>query len=179
LSRITDFEIKSLNINNLPPELFIFADKCKAQGLKNNASIEAMKIGRWGEEAWHTTWVDNAIISISGCHSYPEYEQSCWRLMVRTATLDEYRGRAPGNIKYMKNDFNWGCILPYQVEHARNLGAKRLIFTTNSDSAGDANSVRTNRAIARTFEARGMARLLERDATVFYTKQNIWEILNV
>jgi len=97
--------------------------------------------------------------------------------MVRTATLKEYRGKAPGSLRKMHNDFNWGHILPYQVEYARKHGAKKLIFTTNTDSDGDLNSVRTNRAISKTFEPQGLAKLIERDATVFYTKQNVWEIL--
>lgn len=97
--------------------------------------------------------------------------------MVRTATLKEYRGKAPGSPRKMHNDFNWGHILPYQVEHARKHGAKKLIFTTNSDSNGDLNSLRTNRAVSKAFEPQGLVKLIEKDATVFYTKQNVWEIL--
>ena len=90
LSRITDFEIKELNINSVPNKLFTFANQCKAQGMENNKSIDAMKIGRWGNEAWWYTYTDDKIVSISGCHSYDTYEKDCWRLMVRTATLKEW-----------------------------------------------------------------------------------------
>lgn len=152
-------------------------DTCKAQGLKNNETVQSMKFGRWGNEAWWCTWIDDKIVSISGCHNYDDYEKDCWRLMVRTATLKEYRGKAPGSLRKMHNDFNWGHILPYQVEYARKHGAKKLIFTTNTDSDGDLNSVRTNRAISKTFEPQGLAKLIESNATVFYTKQNVWEIL--
>ena len=177
LSRITDFEIKFLNINDLPTEIFTFASKCKAQGLKNNQSIEAMKIGKWGNEAWWYTQIQNEIASISACHSFDDYEKDCWRLMVRTATLREYRGKAPGSLRKMHNDFNWGHILPYQIDYAKNQGAKRLIFTTNSDSDGESNSLRTNRAVSRAFEPQGLAKLIEKDVTIFFTKQNVWEIL--
>lgn len=151
---------------------------CKQEGLINNASADAMKIGKWGEEAWWCTWHNNKIISISGCHAWPEYGKDAWRLMVRTATLREYRGRAPGSLRKMHNDFNWGHILSHQVDYAARKGAKKMYFTTNSDSSGDSNSLRTNRAIAKTFEPNGLAKLVERDATVFYTKQNVWRIMN-
>jgi len=177
LSRITDFEIKSLNIKNLPDEIFTFAESCKAQGMKNNESVKSMKIGRWGEEAWWCTWYNDKIISISGCHQYNEYEKNCWRLMVRTATLKEFRGRAPGNFRQIKNDFNWGFILPEQVKYTKSKGAEKLIFTTNSDINGDANSIRTNKTVSRVLEPQGLVRLIDTDVDIFYTKQNVWQIL--
>lgn len=145
--------------------------------MKNNESIESMKIGRWGNEAWWCTWHNNKIISISGCHNYDEYEKNCWRLMVRTATLKEFRGRAPGNFRQIKNDFNWGFILPEQVKYAKSKGAEKLIFTTNSNSVGDPNSVRTNKTVTRALEPQGLVKLLDTDVDIFYTKQNVWQIL--
>lgn len=136
-----------------------------------------MKIGKWGNEAWWCTWYNNEIISISGCHSFDEYESNCWRLMVRTATLKEYRARAPGNSRQIKNDFNWGFVLPYQIEYARSQGATRLVFTTNSDNNGDTNSVKTNRLVSKVLEPQGLVRLVDKDATIFYVTQNVWEIL--
>lgn len=177
-SRITDFEIKLLNIDNLPTEFYDFCSTCESEGLVNNVSADAMKIGKWGKDAWWCTWYKDAIISISGCHAWPEYEKDAWRLMVRTATLKEFRGRAPGSLRYMHNDFNWGHILSHQVDYAARNGAKKMYFTTNSDSSGDSNSLRTNKAIAKTFEPNGLAKLVEKDATVFYTKQNVWRIMN-
>ena len=175
LSRITDFEIKELNINIVPNKLFTFANQCKAQGMENNKSIDAMKIGRWGNEAWWYTYTDNKIVSISGCHSYDTYEKDCWRLMVRTATLKEYRARAPGDFRVMKNDFNWGFILPYQIAHARKHGAKKLIFTTNV--SGDSGSVRMNEFVAKILAPARLCKLIEANANIFYTTQNVWEIL--
>lgn len=176
LSPIENFEIKPLDIENLPKQLFIFMKKCDDQGMKNNISVEAMKFGKWDNDAWWCTWVDNRIVSICGAHRWNEFEPDCWRLMVRTATLKEFRGKAPGNYRQIKNDFNWGFILPYQIEHAKKNGAKKIVFTTNSDSLGDANSLRTNRAVANVLEPQGLVSLIQKDADVFHTKQNIWEI---
>lgn len=156
----------------------MFAERCQQQGMVNNTSPEAMKIGRWGSgEAWWCTWVNGEIVSISGCHGYDDYEPDCWRLMVRTATLKEFRGRAPGNFRQIKNDFNWGFILPYQIDYAQTHGASRLIFTTNSDSSGEKNSARTNKTVARVLEPQGLVKLLDTDVEIFYTKQNVWEII--
>lgn len=144
--------------------------------MKNNDSIQSMKLGRWGDEAWWCTWVNNQIVSISGCHKFDAYEFDCWRLMVRTATLKEFRGRAPGNFRQIKNDFNWGHILPYQITHAKSRGAKKIVFTTNCDTSGDKNSYRTNRIVSKVLEPQGLVKLLESNVNVFHTKQNIWEI---
>lgn len=178
LSCITDFDIKKLDINDLPPQLHLFSNKCEQQGMKNNISTTAMKIGKWGfNEAWWCTWYGSEIISISGCHPFFNYEPDCWRLMVRTATLLEYRGKAPGRVKSIQNDFNWGHILPYQIAYARDNGANKLVFTTNSDKDGDPNSFRTNRVVKNILEPQGLVKLIDTNIDVFYTKQNVWEIL--
>jgi len=177
LSRITDFEIKRLDMDNLPDELYTFADTCAEQGMQNNISVAAMKIGKWGNEAWWCTWADGKIISISGCHQMDQYEKGCWRLMVRTATLLEYRGRAPGSIRTIRTDFNWGHVLPYQVNYAVLQGATKVVFTTNSDSDGDKNSLRTNRVVRKVLEPQGLVKLDAQDVEIFYTRQNVWEII--
>lgn len=178
LSRIYDFEIKQLDISSLPLEFHLFTKKCEEQGMKNNISSSAMKIGKWSDdEAWWCTWYKGEIISISGCHRFFNFMPGCWRLMVRTATLNEYRGRAPGSIKDIKTDFNWGHILEHQVAHANSHGASKLVFSTNSDENGDANSYRTNRVVKNVLEPRGLVKLLESNVEIFYTKQNIWEIM--
>lgn len=145
--------------------------------MKNNESIASLKLGKWGKEAWWCTWIQGKIVSISGCHNFDSYEKDCWRLMVRTATLKEYRGRAPGNLKTIKTDFNWGHILSHQIEYAKKQGAERLVFTTNSDSSGDINSLRTNRVVKKVLEPQGLVKLIDADKTLFYVKQNVWEIL--
>lgn len=175
---IRDFQIRRLDITEpLPNELFTFMALAKEQGMVNNSSASAMKIGKWGNEAWWTTWYNGAVISTSGCHEFSTFREGCWRLMVRTATLKGYRGRAPGEIKKIRNDFNWGYILPYQIQHARSNGAKLLVFTTNSDQDGDPESFRTNRVVAKALVKQGLIKLIETDIEVYSKKQNVWEIL--
>lgn len=177
-SIVEDFTIQRLDMNNLPPELFTFMEKAKEQQMMNNVSLAAMKMGKWGEnEAWWVVWADNQIISISGCHHLNVLEEGCWRLMLRAATLREYRGRAPGAIKNLCNDFNFGHIRHYQTPYARSQGAKRVVFTTNSDQHGDPKSFRTNRAVSGGMVKSGVIRLYAKDVEIYSTKQNVWEIL--
>lgn len=182
LSRITDFDIRPLNITDIPPELYIFIDECCSQGMQNNSSIQAMKFGRWGTEAWWCTWHKEKIISICGCHDFSVYQPDSWRLMVRTATLPAYRSKAPGNFRKMKNDFNWGFIFPHQVKYAKKQGAKELFFTTNidvNDSAGTQSSARMNRFVHKILAPAGLCELVESNVEVYYTQQNVWRIINL
>ena len=146
--------------------------------MKNNSSIEAMKFGKWKFESWWCTYVEQKIISISGMHYFDELEKDCWRLMVRTGTLKEYRGKAPGNFRQIKNDFNWGHILPHQINYAKSQNCKKMVFTTNSSVDGDANSLRTNRVVNKVLEPQGLVKLLQKDVIIFNTKQNVWEIIS-
>ena len=51
LSRITDFDIRPLNITNIPKQLNDFINQCAKYGITNNDSIASMKLGKWGNEA--------------------------------------------------------------------------------------------------------------------------------
>jgi len=172
-----NFKIRRLYVDNLPSEIYDFMKSCAEQGLENNVSEASMKFGKWKDEAWWCTWVDNKIVSISGCHAFDDYIPDSYRVCLRTATLKEYRGKAPGSIKKMHNDFNWGHILPYQIEYAKSKGAKRIVFTTNSEVDKSPNSFRTNKVVEKVFIPQGLCKLVEKDVEVFYTKQNIWEVI--
>jgi hypothetical protein len=170
------FTIKKLELNSLPTELFIFCDTCKEQSITNNISVKAMKIGRWGNDAWWTTWVDDRIVSISGMHPLPEISEDCWRVMFRTATLKEFRALAGPVSKNLTHDLNWGKILPFQLEYAKEQKAKKVVFTTNSSIEGDLNSYRTNRVVEKTLAARGLVKLIHENIILYNTMQNVWEV---
>lgn len=171
------YEIKKIDINFLPAELFTFCQECSRQGIINNSSIEAMKIGRWNNDAWWATWIDGKIISVSGAHALPEISDHCWRVMVRTATLPPFRALAGPVSKTLSHDFNWGKILPYQIKHAIEQGADKIVFTTNSSTSGDLNSYRMNSVVEKTLAVRGLVTLIKQDIILFHTVQNVWEVL--
>jgi len=180
---ITDFQVKRLDINDIPLELFTFMEECKEQEIKNNVSLEAMKIGMWGQdEAWWCVWVNNKIVSISGCHRMDEYQKGCWRIGVRSATLKDYRGRAPKDPTLadkktgLKNDFVWQYIVPLQKQYVKVMGASLIVSTTNLDNdKGDSDSVKMNKFVSKVMVKQGLFRLHKENADIFYVKQNVWE----
>jgi hypothetical protein len=171
-----DFTIKPLNLNDLPSQIFIFMEQCKQNGMNNNISCDAMKFGKWGVEAWWCTWIRERIVAISGAHEWKEYHPGAFRVLVRTATLPEFRGTAPGSLKKMHNDFNWGHVLPYQIAWARRKKASNIYFTTNTSGCGDSNSNRTDKMVKNCFAPQGLARLSAANRDVFFTRQNVWEV---
>lgn len=68
-----------------------------------------------------------------------------------------------------------GIYITYQIAHARKHGAKKLIFTTNV--SGDSGSVRMNEFVAKILAPARLCKLIEANANIFYTTQNVWEIL--
>jgi len=159
-------------------ELEKFCKSCKIEGITNNSSIAAMKIGMFEKEAWWVTRLnDNQIISASGMYHFPEISKNCWRVLFRTATLTAYRGLAGPVSKKFTHDFNWAKILPLQLEYGKTQGADMFVFTTNSAVGGDPNSLKTNRIISRALVQTGMIKLLHQDMTLYNTQQNVWQVL--
>ncbi len=150
---------------------------CREEGVINNASPEKMKIGVFKNEKW---WVVydlhiRQIVSVAGVHLIPELSQDTWRIMHRLATIKAYRGRAGALSKDQRACFGWGRMLPLQINYCRDMGAKKIIFTTNAGSDGDIRSLKQNKICELVFEKLGMAKKIE-TRTLFYVKQNIWEV---
>ena len=173
-----DFVIKKLDITNIPKELYHYCDQAKEQGMMNNCSLDAMKIGKWKneKEAWWCTWAGDKIASISGCHSFNRYYPGSWRVLVRTGTLKQYRAKAPGNPKKMENDWNWGHILKHQYNYIKQFNPERIFFTTNVTGPHcDKNSNRTDRVVRKVLVKRGIVTLVEENTEIYSTYQNLWE----
>ena len=78
--------------------------------------------------------------------------------------------------KNLTHDFNWGKILPFQLEYAKEKKAKKVVFTTNSSIEGDFNSYRTNRIIEKTLAVSGLVKLIHKDVILYNAIQNVWEV---
>lgn len=154
-----------------------YCRQCAIEGVSNNSSMKKMKMGFWGVDKWWVVYELNVgkIVSASGCHPIFEYEPNCWRIMFRLATLKQYRAKAGPISKDQRNCFGWGVMLPFMVNHCRSQGAKKIIFTTNSGTDGDLNSLRQDRICRKVFEKLNMAKLID-NANIFHTRQNIWQV---
>ena len=171
------FEVKKLDIGSMKTALKKFCLDCKSENILNNSSIENMKIGRWEKEAWWVVFHKDKIISASGCYQEPMYGESSWRVLVRSATLRQFRGMAGQFSKDLNHDFCWGAMLPLQKEYAVQHQAKKIFFTTNSSDDGDPHSVRTNRFVSTVLLKNKRVRLFKGDVDHYNVKQNIWEIV--
>ena len=172
-----NYSIKTID-NHDQSALESYCQQCERDGVINNKSIKALKMNRFSNEQWWAVYDTdtNIIVSVSGCHSIYEYEQNCWRVMFRLATLKKYRSKAGALCKDQRSCFGWGRLLPHQIKFCRQQGAKKIIFTTNSKKGGDINSIKQNRICEAIFEKLGMAKKIE-ETSIYNTTQNIWQVL--
>ena len=172
-----NFAIKVMSDEDLPA-VEEYCETCADEGVENNSSLSALKIGRYEAERWWLVYDLEAekVISLAGCYHFKEYQENSYRGMYRLATLKEYRGKAGPFGKDQKSCFGWGRILPLQVNFARSQGAAELLFTTNSGDEGDLNSLRQNRVCELVFERLGMAQKIG-EIELYTKKQNLWKVL--
>lgn len=172
-----NYVIKTLEESDYP-KLREYCARCEEDGVPNNSSIEKLKVKRWGNDEW---WVvynveKNIIVSVTGAHPFFEYAPDCWRIMFRLATIKEFRGKAGPMAKDQRNCFGWGHALPLQVEFCKQMGAKKIVFTTNCSEEGDINSQKQDRVCRLVFERLGMAKNIDQQV-IYNTRQNVWEVL--
>jgi hypothetical protein len=160
------------------PALTDYCLQCECDGTPNNTSLEKMKVGRFNADRWWLVYdLDkNIIVSVAGAHPIDIYQQGCWRIMFRLATIKKYRAKAGPLYKDQRSCFGWGRLLPHQVKYCLMQGAKNVIFTTNSTTDGDSNSLKQNRICEAVFEKLGMAKKID-EVTLYQTKQNVWQVL--
>lgn len=175
-SYLKDFSIEQLNINNLPDEIFIFFNECKKENLINNIDVQTMAFGKRPQEAWWVTKYNGKIISISGCHRFKFLGANAWRVLVRTATLKSYRGKAGPIKKNLTHDFNWGHILKFQVDYCKINGGTDFYFTTNPVNEKSEANEKTDKAMSKILEPQGYITKVESNIKIYDVEQNIWKI---
>jgi hypothetical protein len=174
-SYLNDFSIEQLNIDSLPNEIFIFFDVCKQQGLVNNSSVDTTGFGKRPHEAWWVVKHNKKIISISGLHKLDFLGKNAWRVLVRTATLKEYRGKAGPVKRNLTHDFNWGHVLKHQIEYCKNLGGTDFYFTTNSYNKNSPSNEKTDKSVKKILVPQGYIRYIDQ-MNLYGNEQNIWKI---
>lgn len=154
-----------------------FMAECAELGLLNNANRKILKVD--AAKFWLTV-TDDKIVSMSGVQKIdlPDFAE-VFRVQFRAATLPTFRGHAAKGLgRRFENCWEWTQILPYQVEYARNRGAKHLVVTTNTpdnDADRSGRMFAVDRVMAR-LEKLGDVRLLAPKVNLFNTIQNVWEI---
>lgn len=143
-----------------------YISECKLRGYTNNSSLSAMK---WDwclqSGAWHATYVDDRIVSITGVHLF----QDGVRALFRGAQLETRPVK--GLCRYQMQSYGISEHLPYQIEFAD--GAPVYITTNISNDA----SGKMNR-IHRSFHVMAQAGMVDYcgDEEIFYTQQSVWRL---
>lgn len=159
----------------MPSEIFIFFDECKQHGLNNNIDIKSLGLGKRPQEAWWVVKHEGKIISISGAHKLSFLGQDAWRVLVRSATLPLYRGKAGPFSKSLSHEFTWGHILKHQIEYCKSLGGNKFYFTTNTHNPTLLANEKTNKLVERILVPQGYIEFVS-EVNLYDTPQNIWLI---
>ncbi len=106
---------------DLIPQLKEFCRKCDSLGYINNSTIEKMNLlwcKYYGE--FFCGLLNDEIISVAGCHPFPEISKNAWRMMYRGCDLPATMAPRPWK-GLSKGDWNSVCqrlIFPKCIEYA-------------------------------------------------------------
>ncbi len=171
------FELVKVDFENMQDPLNEFYHQCSIEGNINNSSEKAMKVGAFPNQHWWAYSDNGKFISISGCYPSDDFGAGGWRLLFRSVTLRNYRGKAGKFSKDLNHDFCFGHLLKVQKKYAKKQGASKLFFTTNSDYDGYNGSLKANQVVQNVLLPMGRVKLIQANHTYFFCKQNIWEVL--
>jgi len=158
-------------------DLIGFTMKCKQHGYYNNASIDRLKV-KWCVDnggTFFATYLDDTLVSISGCHALPEVDDKTYRILYRGATLPEAQNFQGVMNKYHMNSIPFFYHVPKHIEWARERGAEKFIITTNWDNQDIPTMEKSHRAF-KVLEKRGIVTCLSERVELFHTEQTLWEL---
>jgi hypothetical protein len=138
--------------------------ECAQRGYHNNSSLAAMKWD-WCLEtgAWHATYVDGRIVSITGVHEFQDGVRALFRgAQLSTRPIN-------GLCRYQMQSWGIYAHLPLQIEFAK---GKPLYITTNisDDPSGRMNRIHKS---FKVIEKSGMISHVA-DEEIFNTQQSVW-----
>lgn len=159
-------------------QLIDFCEKCDIVGYKNNNSLKAMKLdwclslgGRF-----FITLVDNKIVSLSGCHPLMELGRDAYRVLFRGVELPGYKNHLGIVSKSHMTSIPFFYHLPLQIEHAKAVGYKRFMITTNWDNIDGISSMTKSHRVLGLLARQGLVKPVVEKMLLYYTEQAVWEI---
>ncbi|MDA9373838.1 hypothetical protein N9R43_00430 [bacterium] len=175
-----EFKIVECDSSHLQ-DIKYFCAKCKDEGLTNNASLSAIKYGKWGaEEKWWAVYHNDSIVSMCGAHYLPHVHQNCYMIAYRMATLDNYKGMAHDAFSSrMLTCFGMGRMLPYMVDWCVSKGATDIVMSLNSPTNGADPSGTMHKAhrVGRIVLPKdNKFSLLHDDFPLYGAMQDIWKL---
>lgn len=154
-----------------------FCNQCNLDGYQNNKSLDAIKLD-WclvSGGQFFLTYLDNKIISISGCHPLPEIDQFTYRIVFRGATLKQYQNIFNIISKTHMTSIPFLYHMPRQIEWAKGQGYTNFVITTNIDNENIPSMNKSHRVLT-SLSKQGMVECIIENKTLFYSEQSVWKL---
>ncbi len=151
-----------------------FCKVCATKGYRNNTDFGRLKLNKiippYGQY-----WVvkrDNKIICLSGCHKFPEIDDTSYRILFRAVGLETRTGLS----RYHFNSLPFYWHVRPQVEWIKKQGGERFFITTQTDEGSDVSGkmFRMDK-VMHLLEKQGILKL-ETILKIGYTKEHVWEL---
>jgi len=154
-----------------------FCNQCDLEDYQNNKSLAAMKLD-WclsiGGQ-FFLTYLDDVVISVSGCHPLPEIDQCTYRMVFRGATLNKYQNIFNIVSKTHMNSIPFLYHMPRQIDWAKEQGYDNFVITTNIDNA-NIPSMNKSHSVLTSLSRQGLVECIVDKTTLFYSEQSVWKI---
>lgn len=155
-----------------------FCTQCKLAGYKNNTSIKSIKL-EWclslGGQ-FFLTYLNDRIISFSGCHPLPEAGGDVYRIMFRGATLPKYQNLQGTLSKTHMNSIPFYHHTPRQITWASAAGYNNCVITTNQANKDGIQSMNKSHRIFKLLEKQHMVSCLHESLWLFNNEQSVWSL---
>ena len=160
------------------PALKEFCLKCLFQGYSNNSSIDTMRLEWCLDEGgqFFLTYLDDILISVSGCHPLPQAGPDCYRVLFRGATLPEYQNLFKIVSKTHMSSIPFFSHLPLQVEWAKSKGYTTPVVTTNWNNPDGIESMSHSHRVFQLLARQGLVNCLVEKLELFHTAQSVWAV---
>lgn len=155
-----------------------FCAQCKLVGYKNNDSIKSMKL-EWClalSGQFFLTYLDNKIISLSGCHPLLEAGTGVYRILFRGATLPEYQNLHGTLSKTHMNSIPFYHHAPEQITWAAKEGYTNCVITTNRANKDGIQSMNKSHRVFKILEKQHIVSCLHKNLWLFNNEQSVWSL---
>jgi len=155
-----------------------FCQACKLAGYKNNDSVKSMKL-EWCLKLggqFFLTYLNDRLISLSGCHPLPEAGENVYRILFRGATLPNYQNLQGTLSKTHMNSIPFYYHVPRHVNWAEKAGYTNCAITTNHNNKDGIESMSKSHRVFSLLEKQNLVTCLHKNLWLFNTEQSVWSL---
>lgn len=154
-----------------------FCNQCQTQGYKNNQSVDSMRLDWCADQGgqFFLTYIDNIVVSVSGCHPLPELGEDVYRVLFRGATLQAYQNYLGVVSKTHMTSIPFYAHIPLALDWIDTGIYKKIVITTNWNNP-DIESMSKSHAVLGLLARQGIVDCLVNKVNLFYTDQTVWQL---